>query len=81
MSKKNQEAQLPVIEQEEELMPKKSKGRKIANTIINVVLVLAIVVAAFCTYTSYVSTSGNGVPSLFGLRMLSIQTDSMYPEL
>ena len=28
MSKKNQEAQLPVIEQEEELMPKKSKGRK-----------------------------------------------------
>lgn len=81
MSKKNQEAQLPVIEQEEELMPKKSKSRKIANTIINVVLVLAIVVAAFCTYTSYVSTSGNGVPSLFGLRMLSIQTDSMYPEL
>ena len=73
MSKKNQEAQLPVIEQEEELMPKKSKGRKIANTIINVVLVLAIVVAAFCTYTSYVSTSGNGVPPVRA-------ADAVYPD-
>lgn len=69
------------IENEEELIPKPSKGRRIANTIINVVLVLAIIAAALCTYISYVSTSGNGVPSVFGVRILSIQTDSMYPTL
>ena len=58
-----------------------SKGRRVANIVINVVLVLAIIVAALCTYTSYVSTSGNGVPSLLGIRILSIKTESMYPTL
>ncbi len=65
----------------EENVPEVSKGRKIANTVINVILVVAIVLAAFCTYTSYVSTSGHGVPSVFGISMLSIQTESMYPVL
>ena len=37
--------------------------------------------AAVCTYVSFVSTSGNCVPSLFGIRPFSIQTDSMYPTL
>ena len=54
-----------------------SRGKRIVNTI----LVLAIALAAVCTYVSYVSTSGNGVPSVFGIRMFSIQTDSMYPTL
>lgn len=58
-----------------------SKGKRIANAIINVILVVAIVIAALCTYTSYVSTSGNGVPNVFGVRILSIQTESMYPTL
>lgn len=66
---------------EEYEMPEESRGRKIANTIINVILVIAIILAALCTYTSYVSTSGNGVPSIFGLRIMSIQTESMYPTL
>lgn len=65
----------------DELVPEQSKGKKIANIVINTILIIAIVVAALCTYTSYVSTSGNGVPSIFGVRVLSIQTDSMYPTL
>ena len=61
--------------------PEKSKKNKVLGTIVNAVLVIAILVAAFATYTSYVSTSGNGVPSFFGLRVFSIQTESMYPTL
>lgn len=57
------------------------KSGKIINTVINVVLIVAIVIAAICTYVSFVTTSGNGVPSIFGLRLLSIQTDSMYPAI
>ncbi|MBQ4426377.1 MAG: signal peptidase I [Oscillospiraceae bacterium] len=65
----------------EDLEPKQSKGKKVLNTIINIVLVFAIIVAAFATYSSFVSTSGNGVPSIFGIRIMSIQTESMYPTL
>lgn len=60
---------------------KKKKPRKALSIVINVLLVIAIVVAAISTYVSFVSTSGNGVPSIFGFRFLSIQTDSMYPTL
>ena len=68
-------------EEEVQVVPEESKGRKILNTVINVILVIAIIVAAICTYVSFVSSSGNGVPSIFGLQMFSIQTDSMYPIL
>ncbi len=67
--------------EEVQIVPEESKGRKIASTIINVILVIAIVLAAICTYVSFVSTSGSGVPSIFGVQMFSIQTDSMYPIL
>lgn len=70
----NPEEEIQVIEEE-------SAGKRILNTVVNVILVLAIALAAMCTYVSYVSTSGNGVPSLFGIRMFSIQTESMYPTL
>lgn len=77
-NKKNQD----VNPQDEAVLEKKdSKGKKIANTVINVILVIAIVIAAVCTYVSFVSTSGNGVPSIFGIEILSIQTESMYPVL
>lgn len=66
--------QVQVIEEE-------SKSKRVASTIVNVILVLAIIVAAICTYVSYVSSSGNGVPSIFGIRIFSIQTESMYPAL
>ncbi len=72
------------IETEKQQVPElKPKGKvsKGLNIAINTILVVAIVVAAICTYTSYVSSSGNGVPNIFGIRILSIQTDSMYPEL
>ena len=59
----------------------KKSPSKTLNTVINVVLIVAIVIAAVCTYISFVSTSGNGVPNILGLRLLSIQTDSMYPTL
>lgn len=53
----------------------------VVNTIVNIVLVAAIILAAICTYVSFVSSSGNGVPSILGIRPFSIQTDSMYPAL
>jgi len=57
------------VETVDEVMPQESKGKKIANIIVNVILVAAIILAAVCTYVSFVSTSGNGVPSIFGIRM------------
>lgn len=80
-TKKEQETQEAAVLAAEETGVPKSKGKRIANTVINVVLVIAIILAAVCTYTSYVSTSGNGVPSIFGLRVMSIQTESMYPTM
>lgn len=74
------EKQIPVEQNSEAEAPEK-KGRKIANTIINVVLVIAIILAALCTYVSFVSTSGNGVPNILGTAFFSVQTDSMYPTL
>lgn len=63
------------------VLEEESPGKRILNIAVNVVLVLAITLAAICTYVSYVSTSGNGVPSILGVRMFSIQTQSMYPTL
>lgn len=60
---------------------KTNRRSQIISVIINVMLVVAIIVAAICTYASYVSTSGNGVPSIMGIRILSVQTESMYPVL
>ena len=67
--------------EDEILVVEESKGKRIMNAIVNGILVLAIALAAACTYISFVSTSGNGVPSLFGIRVFSIQTESMYPTL
>lgn len=63
--------------------PTKKRGSlsKTVNTIINILLVVVIVIAAICTFVSFVTTSGNGVPNILGVQLLSIQTDSMYPEL
>ncbi|MBO5023886.1 MAG: signal peptidase I [Clostridia bacterium] len=59
----------------------KKDVKKIINIVVNVLLIVAIVLAAFSTYISFVSTSGSGIPSIFGISFLSIQTDSMYPTL
>ena len=83
--KKEQETAAVQIPQEAEgeaiVAEEESKGKRILNTIVNVVLIVAIALAAVCTYASYVSTSGNGVPNIFGVRIFSIQTESMYPTL
>lgn len=68
-------------EQDVQIVQEETKGRKIANIVINTVLVVAIVLAAVCTYVSFVSSSGSGVPSVLGVQMFSIQTESMYPIL
>lgn len=75
------EKKTPIVQASEETEAPESKGRKIASTIINIVLVLAIILAALCTYVSFVSTSGNGVPNILGAEFFSVQTDSMYPTL
>lgn len=67
--------------EDEILVVEESKGKRILNAVVNGILVLAIALAAVCTYVSFVSASGNGVPSLFGIRVFSIQTESMYPTL
>ncbi len=58
-----------------------SKVKRIINTVVNVILVIAILMAAICTYISYVSTSGSGVPNILGTVFLTVQSDSMYPEI
>ena len=63
------------------IVEEESRGKRILNAIVNAILVIAIALAAICTYVSFVSTSGNGVPSIFGIRIFSIQTESMYPTL
>ena len=81
--KKTIDPATPIVTEEEEIevVKEESTGKKILNTVVNVVLVLAIALAAVSTYVSYVSASGNGVPSILGIRMFSIQTESMYPTL
>ena len=70
-----------LAKKEEAPVTKKKKVGKVINIVVNVILVLAIVFAAICTFVSFVNLSGNGVPSIFGLRLLSIQTPSMKPTI
>ncbi len=65
----------------EQTVGKAPKKHKVISGIINAVLVVAIVLAIIATYVSFVSTSGSGVPNILGLRLFSIQTDSMYDTL
>lgn len=77
----NTEATQKGKKKEKPELSKKEKNKKIANTVVNVVLIVAIVLAAICTYMSFVATSGSGVPSFFGIRLLTVQTDSMMDTL
>ena len=79
--KKRAVAQTENLEQEELQVVEEGGKGGVLDMVVNVVLVLAIILAAACTYVSYVSTSGNGVPSILGVRVFSIQTESMYPTL
>ena len=80
--KKNAVAPAETMGKDEvQVVEEESKGKRILNSVVNALLVLAIIFATMCTYVSYVSTSGSGVPSILGVQMFSIQTDSMYPTL
>ena len=78
---KNKNTAVATQDENVEVVKKPGKVQKVFSTVINVLLVVAIIVAAIATYVSFVSTSGHGVPSIFGLQMYSIQTKSMYPIL
>ena len=67
--------------EENEVNEEETSKDSLANKIVNAILVIAIVFAALSTYVSFVSSSGNGVPSILGYSPLSIQTESMYPTL
>ena len=77
----NLQLQKTANENVEKVEKKQRKPRKVLNTIINVVLIIAIVVAGVATYVSFVASSGQGAPNIFGLRLLSIQTNSMADTL
>ena len=55
------------------------KAQAVIGTIINILLVVAIIIAFFCTYTAYVTKKGSGVPNILGYEPFAIQTDSMSP--
>ena len=74
-------SEIEVQDEEIQVTSKETKGKKIASTIINVILVVAIVLAAISTYVAFVSSSGQGTTSIFGLQMYSVRTDSMFPTL
>ncbi len=81
MKKKETEIIEQTEDQEVEVVEKESTAKRVLNVVINVLLVVAILLAAVCTYVSYVSSSGTGVPSILGVSVFSIQTESMYPTL
>lgn len=59
---------------------KRTGGQKVSLAV-NIILAVALVIAALCAYVSFVSKSGNGVPNILGVEVFSVQTDSMYPTL
>ena len=87
MKKKNQMASIvenqenQIVNEHGELVQEESKKHKVSSFLVNALLVFAIALAAVSTYVSYVASSGNGVPSVLGIRIFSIQTESMYPTL
>ena len=74
------QAQTPETE-EIQVVEEKSKVRKVVNIVVNTILIIAIILAAICTFVAYVSNSGSGVPTIFGIQFFSIKTESMYPTL
>ncbi len=57
----------------------KSTKKKVLNIVTTVLLVLVIIFGVICSYTAFMSKQGNRPPEIFGLRIFSIQSDSMEP--
>lgn len=75
-----QENKVPMVDSVEEPVKKASTAQRVIGIVVNVVLVLAIVLAVMATYVSFSTQNGN-VPAIFGLRLYSVQTTSMEPTL
>ncbi len=58
----------------------KTKSSKVLNAVVSVLLILVLLFGIFCSYTAFASKKGSGVPDIFGLRIFSIQSDSMEDE-
>ena len=58
---------------------KETKSGKVGDTIVTVILILCVILAIVCSYTAYTTKVGSGVPSIFGYRPFSVQSDSMLP--
>ena len=58
--------------------PEKNE-KKTGRIIVDVLLVLALVILFVVSFTAFVTKSGSGVPSFFGIRPFAIQTESMSP--
>lgn len=55
------------------------KKSRVLNILVNTLLVIAIALGIFCSFTAFIAKSGNTVPSFFGFRPFAIQSDSMAP--
>lgn len=63
----------------EEVKAAPKKEGKAGKIIVDVILVLAIILLLVISFTAFVTKSGSGVPSFFGIRPFAIQSDSMSP--
>ncbi len=66
-----------VEQQESEVKGKKKVS--VGEVIVNVILIVAILLGIFFSFTAFTAKAGNGVPSFLGIRPFSIQSDSMAP--
>jgi len=58
---------------------KQTNAKKPLSVIVNTILILAILLGIFCSFTAFISKNGGGIPSFFGIRPFAIQSDSMAP--
>ena len=62
---------------------KKGKGKKIfkiVSILIDILIVPVIIVSFLCTILAFNAKSNNEVPSIFGMSIVTIVSDSMEPD-
>lgn len=64
---------------DESIEGKHIKKSNLPGIIVNAILILAIIFGIFCSFTAFISKSGNGIPSFLGVKPFAIQSDSMAP--
>lgn len=55
------------------------KKSNVGGTILSVVLILVIIALIFFSYVAYTTKAGSGIPSVLGVEVFSVQSNSMYP--